>query len=316
MNFAAKITSSEFIAPIASDDALMACPVCHHETLNHGADELICGGCDMSYRIDRGIVDFRHVDEEYRKGELRVDDEFEAPDPDALVEKKGAADVMVQRLSDRVRRLKAEFGHLNLLDVGMFMAEGGGMKPFFKPIEDDVDLYVGIDPSPHEMFSDAERPDNIRLMRSYGEYLPLRGNQFNFVVSIASMDHLFDADRCLREIRRVMTPGGVFYTQLNNDGAWFKRMFPAAADRRREAASEWHNYFWTLSQYQQLLKDHGFEILDKSCYRYNPMFDNSKIAASLPLPVQSGVSRIMDVIGDVALPGLGGNFAIACRLPG
>lgn len=316
MNFAAKITTSELIAPAATDDDLMACPVCHHDTLNQGADELVCAGCNLAFRIDRGIVDFRHVDEKYRAGELRVDDEFEAPDPDALVEKKGAADVMVQRLSARVRRLKNEFGHLNLLDVGMFMGEGGGMKPFFKPIEKDIDLYVGIDPSPHEMYSHTERPDNIRLMRSYGEYLPLRGNRFNFVVSIASMDHLFDADRCLREIRRVMTPGGIFYTQLNNDGAWFKRMFPVAADRRREAASEWHNYFWTLSQYQRQLKEHGFEILDKRCYRYNPVFDNSKIAASLPLPLQSGVSRIMDGIGNVALPGLGGNFAVACRLPG
>jgi SAM-dependent methyltransferase len=316
MNFTSNITVSEMISPAAADDGLMACPVCHHENLREGPDNLVCAGCNMSFRIDRGIVDFRHVDESYRSGALRVDDGFEAPDPDALVEKKGAADVMVLRLSDRVRRLKKQFGELNLLDVGMFMGDGGGMKPFFKPVEKDIDLYVGIDPSPHEMYSDAERPENIRLMRSYGEYLPLRGNRFNFVVSIASMDHLFDADRCLKEIRRVMTPGGVFYTQLNNDGAWFKRMFPAAADRRREAASEWHNYFWTLSQYQQLLKEHGFEILDKSCYRYNPMFDNSRIAASLPLPLQSGMSRIVDRIGDIVLPGLGGNFAIACRLPG
>lgn len=314
MNFAAKIPTSHIIS--TADDDLMACPVCHHAVLDLRGDELICSGCSTAFRIDRGIVNFCYVDEKYRAGETRVDDDFEAPDPDALVEKKGAADVMVQRLIDRVRKLKNEFGQMNLLDVGMFMADGGGMKPFFKSIENEIDLYVGIDPSPHELYSNTNRPDNIRLMRSFGEYLPLRGDQFNFVVSIASMDHLFDADRCLREIRRVMTPGGVFYTQLNNDGAWFKRAFPAKASRRREAASVWHNYFWTLSQYQNQLKDHGFEILDKGCYRYNPMFDNSKIAASLPLPIQSGISRVVDSIGDVVLPGLGGNFAIACRLPG
>lgn len=316
MNFAARIQTPENIAPPVFDDDLMACPVCHHETLNREAGEMVCGGCATAFRIDRGIIDFRYVEEKYRDGELRIDDDFEAPDPDALVEKKGAADIMVERLSGRVRRLKEEFGELNLLDVGMFMAGGSGMKPFFKDIESDIDLYVGIDPSPHEMFSGEIRPNHIKLMRSFGEYLPLRGDRFNFVVSIASMDHLFDADRCLREIRRIMSPGGVFYTQLNNDGAWFKRLFPAVADRRRELASEWHNYFWTLSQYQRLLKDHGFEILDKRCYRYNPVFDNSKYIAALPLSMQRGVSRVIDRIGDVALPGLGGNFAIACRLPG
>lgn len=316
MNFSAKIPTSELITSSVADDDLMACPVCHHETLEHRADDLVCGACSRSFEIDRGIVNFCYVDDEYRSGDTLVDDGFEAPDPDALVEKKAAADVMVQRLISRVRSLKNEFGEMNLLDVGMFMADGGGMKPFFKTIEDEIDLYVGIDPSPHELYSNADRPANIRPMRSFGEYLPLRNDRFNFVVSIASMDHLFDADRCLREIRRVMAPGGVFYTQLNNDGAWFKRMLPAMADRRREAASRWHNYFWTLSQYQTLLQNHGFEILDKGCYRYNPVFDNSRIATALPRTVQSGISRMVDSIGDVVLPGLGGNFAIACRLPG
>jgi SAM-dependent methyltransferase len=204
---------------------------------------------------------------------------------------------------------------MSILDVGMFMADGGGMKPFFRSLEDEIDLYVGIDPSPHEMYRNENRAENIRLMRSYGEYLPLRADSFNFVVSIASMDHLFDADRCLREIRRVMKPGGIFYTQLNNDGAWFKRMFPAAADRRRKIASEWHNYFWTRGQYRKLLTDHGFEILHTSCYRYNPVFDNSRYAAALPRPVQRGLSQLSDVVGNVVLPGLGGNFTVTCRAP-
>lgn len=315
MNVASKIQPSDILASPILTDELMACPVCHHEILHQGSDELVCASCATAFRIDRGIIDFRHIDEKYRSGELRVDDEFEAPDPDALVEKKGAADVMVKRLSTQVRRLKKEFGHINLLDVGMFMADGGGMKPFFKAIESEIDLYVGIDPSPHEMYSATIRSDEIRLLRSYGEYLPLQGDRFNFAVSIASMDHLFDADRCLREIRRVLKPGGVFYTQLNNDGAWFKRLFPAAADKRREIASEWHNYFWTGAQYQRLLTEHGFEVLDMSCYRYNPVFDNSKLAAALPRSIQAGVSRVMDEIGDVVFPGLGGNFAITCRLP-
>lgn len=316
MNNTAKIQTTDIVGPPLLDGDLVACPVCHRDAFESRADTLICTGCATEFKIDRGIADFRYVDEKYRAGDLRVDDEFEAPDPDALVRKKGAADVMVTRLTQQVRELKAEFGQLNLLDVGMFMAEGGGMKPFFKPIENDIDLYVGIDPSPHEMYSNETRSNNIKLMRSFGEYLPLRGDQFNFVVSIASMDHLFDADRCLNEIRRVMRPGGIFYTQLNNDGAWFKRMFPAAAEKRRVIASEWHNYFWTAAQYRRLLAKHGFEVLNTRCYRYNPIFDNSRIAAALPGPVQSGISRAFDVIGDVALPDLGGNFAITSRLPG
>jgi SAM-dependent methyltransferase len=316
MNDTKKIQTSEIVSDSRSDDGLIACPVCHHDILARAPEELTCVACGTVFPVDRGIVDFRYVEEKHRQGELRVDDDFIAPDPDALIEKKGAADVLVGRLARQVVELKRQFGYLNLLDVGMFMADGGGMKPFFKSIESEIDLYVGIDPSPHELFTDKVRASNMKLMRSYGEYLPLREDQFNFVVSIASMDHLFDASQCLREIRRVMRPGAVFYTQLNNDGSWFKRLFPASAERRRKIASEWHNYFWTAAQYRTLLREHGFEVLRTTCYRYNPIFDNSRYAAALPRSVQRGLSRLTDEIGDAVLPGLGGNFAITCRLPG
>ncbi|CAN0589871.1 unnamed protein product [Laminaria digitata] len=165
------------------------------------------------------------------------------------------------------------------------------------------------------MQSTQDNSSKIKVMRSFGEYLPLRKDQFNLVVSIASMDHLFDADRCLTEIRRVSRPGAVFYTQLNNDGAWFKRLFPASAERRRQIASEWHNYFWTGASYQRLLKQHDFEIISASSYRYNPIFDNSRYAAAIPKWAQRGISRTMDEVGNVLLPGLGGNFAVTCRAP-
>ena len=300
--------------PIA-DPTLLACPSCRHPDLGYDprVRGLVCNACAKSYAIHHGVVDLRYLDESYRQGPTRVEEDFDVPDHRVLVEKRGASDVMSRGLMERIRRVRRDYGYVRLLDVGMFMANRDGMKPFLKSIEPEIDLYVGIDPSPNESFGDSVRPERIKLLRAFGEYLPLKSGQFNFAISVASFDHLFDAERCLDEIRRRLTPNGELYIQLNNDGAWFKRLLPNAADRHRARARRWHNYFWTPAQFRELLVRHGFEIRESIGYRFNPAFDNSRLAAMLPTTMQAGLTRTVDWVGNRLARDLGGNFAITSR---
>lgn len=300
-----------------ADGDLLACPSCTRQALrlSVGGETVECASCGTTFPVQNGVPDFRYIEERYRSDEFRIDDEFDPNHPSIVIEKIGFKDVMAQRLARRVQRLRRELGEIRLLDIGMYMAGGGGLKPFLKHIEPDIDLYVGIEASDYEMLNGSGRPDKIKIFRGYGEYLPVRDGLFNVVVSIATFDHLFDPDRCLEEIKRVSAPGALLYIQLNNDGSWFKRLLKASAERHREQARYAHNNFWTPSQFRRLLADHGFEITESLGYRYNPILDNPRFYTKIPNGIQTVMTRIADTMGNGLVPDLGGNFAITCRAP-
>ena len=300
-----------------ADHEILACPNCTQDALALVAngEAIECVSCRNSFPVQNGIPDFRFIEERYRNDDVRIDDQFDPNHPSIVIDKIGFKHVMAQRLARRVQDLRRELGEIRLLDIGMYMAGGGGLKPFINHIEPDIDLYVGIEASEYEMLETSRRPDKIKVFRGYGEYLPLQQGLFNFVISIATFDHLFDPDRCLEEIKRVSAPGALLYIQLNNDGSWFKRLFKSTAERCRERARYAHNNFWTPGQFRRLLAEHDFEIEQSSCYRYNPVFDKLDLAAALPRTIQAGVSRATDSIGNVLLRDRGGNFAVTCRAP-
>lgn len=299
-----------------ADLDLFACPACKHETLtlDHSSN-LICAGCGAVFPQNDGIVDFRYLEEKFKNIDARVEEDFDDPDApsDVLIQKQGSTRIMVSRLEKRIRSLHRERGPLRVLDVGMFMANADGIRPFLRGIEPCIETYVGIDPSPDKPTTQQKKDGKIQILRSYGEYLPIRANKFDLVVSVATFDHLFDVDKCLSEIKRVMSSDGLLYITLNNDGSWFKRMFKKTAGQRRELARRWHNYFWTAPQFRNLLSDHGFQIVDARGYRYNPFFDNAGVGKALNGNVKLGACMISDVIGNAIAQDFGGNFAIVCR---
>ena len=172
---------------------------------------------------------------------------------------------------------------------------------------------MGVDPSPDAPIALHQNNNTVRIVRAYGEYLPIRANMFNLVLSIGTFDHLFDADRCLSEIRRVITPDGLLYIVLNNEGSWFKRIFKKTAAQRQELAKRWHNYFWTAPQFRDLIVEHGFQVTDTFGYRYNPFFDNFGVGKAIDERVKFAACKLCDVFGNAIARDLGGNFAVACR---
>ena len=65
--------------------------------------------------------------------------------------------------------------------------------------------FVGLDPIP------AKAAPDFELYCGMAELLPFEDESFDVVIAATSIDHVLDLDRSLREIHRVLRPGGTFY---------------------------------------------------------------------------------------------------------
>jgi SAM-dependent methyltransferase len=97
-----------------------------------------------------------------------------------------------------------------ILDAGC----GGGGMPL--SLAEHAAHVVGIDPI--DRFGQAgvviareKRLSNLVFARADGMALPFKDGSFDLVLSHAVIEHVSDAPRYLRECRRVLAPGGLFY---------------------------------------------------------------------------------------------------------
>jgi SAM-dependent methyltransferase len=96
-----------------------------------------------------------------------------------------------------------------ILDAGC----GGGGMPL--SLAEEAGMVVGIDPAPR--FQDAgarlarERGITLHFALADGMALPFATGTFDLVLSHAVIEHVADADLYLREMTRVLAPGGYLY---------------------------------------------------------------------------------------------------------
>ena|SRR5438105_55424 len=111
-----------------------------------------------------------------------------------------------QHGADLRRRLLSE-ARGRVLEIGV----GTGQSFRHYP---DVDELVGIEPSEPMLRRARERADetgrDVTLVEASAEQLPFEDGSFDTVVTMAVLCTVDDAERSLREIRRVLRPGGRF----------------------------------------------------------------------------------------------------------
>ncbi|KUI15636.1 hypothetical protein AU192_07160 [Mycobacterium lehmannii] len=72
---------------------------------------------------------------------------------------------------------------------------------------------------------------NVFLHEAMAEHTPFADEYFDFATAYSFMDHLFDAHLFLKEVHRVLKPGGVFFAGLNPN-----RDFIQAMEQAKRAA--------------------------------------------------------------------------------
>lgn len=132
---------------------------------------------------------------------------------------------------------------------------------------------TGIDPSP--TFADyAERRSGAEVKREPVERCGFPAGSFDAVILAAVLEHLYDPDATVREIARVLRPGGAFFVDVPNEAGLYFRLGNLY---QRLRGRDWvvnvaptfepfHVFGFGPRSLRALLAKHGFEVRDWRVY--------------------------------------------------
>lgn len=184
----------------------VCCPDCHGE-LTSSADRLTCSECAASFPVDGGIPQLIGKLSELNASEVVTQDRV-ADHYDNVRYKRSSSVRYHEDTMEQLVELAAPRGVI--LDDG---CGTGAFLEFARRRGTHVDRYVGIDVS-RAMLGHAQRrlqmdgTDHI-LIQADACRLPFAEGTFDVVYARALLHHLPDPSVGVREIRRVLKPGGV-----------------------------------------------------------------------------------------------------------
>jgi len=151
------------------------------------------------------------------------------------------------------------------LDVGC--GDGGTSGVW---LSEHADSYVGVDIAESALRLARERGLDVRPI-SDGSDLPFPDGSFDFAVCVEVLEHLFEPQAILAEIRRVLRRNGRLIVTVPNAAHWRNRIDVALLGRWNprgddlSASQPWrdpHLRFFTVRSLANLIEHCGFEILE------------------------------------------------------
>ena len=233
---------------------LRACEVCGSKSflqyqafsrvgsaLEYGFNQtLICTKCSYKMQNPRYPNDFyqEYYSESYRDvcfGTLKPDEKY--------------INEQIER-GERILNYCRKFFNSPKVVLDHGSASGGALIPFKK----ENWSCLGVDP--HEASVNAGKEDlglDIRL--GLGEELPFESDSIDLIISLGSLEHSYDIEKSLEEIKRVLNKDGILLIRWRSDELWGSPL---------EYYNHNHYRFFTDSTLECLLAKYDLEVIEKT----------------------------------------------------
>lgn len=151
-----------------------------------------------------------------------------------------------------------------ILDVGCGFGEFAGV--FF-----DSEVEMGLDISWKELISAKKVNRYKNLTWADARELPFKDNYFNTVLSVSVLEHISGIEEVVKEVYRVLKPGGKFVFTVNTDRVNEMLFWPKVLSKYhlaywgRRYKVFYHRLFkhenlWSKKRWRKLLELNGFKV--------------------------------------------------------
>ncbi len=167
---------------------------------------------------------------------------------------------LVQRLN-RLQLGTLTGGAAAVVEVGSGPIGVAGFYPAREQVlVDPLQEFYGSNPVLSELRNPA-----ASYRQGGGEALPADSGHFDLAIIENCIDHVQDDDAVLRELVRVLRPGGVLYLTVNCRTPWGFVMHRVLSRLRLDPG---HPHTYTPAKLRRKLEEHGFEILELTSGSY------------------------------------------------
>jgi 2-polyprenyl-3-methyl-5-hydroxy-6-metoxy-1,4-benzoquinol methylase len=115
---------------------------------------------------------------------------------------------------------------------------------------------LGLEPS-EEAARAARRNQGVRVIAGQLEHTPLTGERFEAATLFDVLEHVDAPRACLREVRRLLRPGGVVMIETPNMAGWIPRLM---GSRHPWVRPPEHLTYFTAATLRRLLETTGFHV--------------------------------------------------------
>ncbi|WP_058912026.1 class I SAM-dependent methyltransferase [Entomohabitans teleogrylli] len=187
---------------------------------------------------------------------------------------------------ERLGEYLAPYANARLLDMGC----GAGHASFTAaPRVAEVVAY-DLSAQMLEVVTSAAREKglhNIATRQGYAEALPFGGEEFDIVISRYSAHHWHDVGQALREVRRVLKPGGVFILMdVMSPGHVLRDIWLQTVEALRDTS---HVRDYSAAQWGAFFNDAGLAIEQIACDRLHLEFSSWVARMRTPQPLVEAI---------------------------
>ena len=174
--------------------------------------------------------------------------------------------------------LVAEWNFLNELaikvlshDSESLLVIGGGGATFFQELKFNSRLreLVILNPTMGELTStppDIWPGEKLILVRAIAEQNPIESESVDDVLISSTIDHVCSPAESIREVYRILKPGGTVVITLGNSASWYRNLISFL--RISIAEDHAHNFHFDASQIRELLKSNNFVKVEHKTSAY------------------------------------------------